>query len=253
MACRAGRPHGAGAPTSRSPCPDHNLPNHARVDAAGRELPDRRSGKRRAAERAARQCPRRTASDLYRRARARAAASVHVVGPEQGFTLPAPRSSAATATTAAHGGAPARWPRHRHLRGRACAGGPQTFASSPPSKTMDDSAHRRHARPWAFRPRMSLLAVIGKIGAAGGTGHVIEYTGEVIRAMSIEGRADRRQHVDRGRRGARRAGRARRQDLCLSQGPPDGAERRRDGMPRWPWWKTLPTRCRRDPMTASSR
>ena len=33
-----------------------------------------------------------------------------------------------------------------------------------------------------------ILAIIGKIGTAGGTGHVIEYAGEVIRAMSMEGR-----------------------------------------------------------------
>ncbi|MFX8242779.1 aconitase family protein, partial [Acinetobacter baumannii] len=33
-----------------------------------------------------------------------------------------------------------------------------------------------------------VLAIIGRIGAAGGTGHVIEYTGSVIRDLSIEGR-----------------------------------------------------------------
>src|SRR5499426_4795212 len=33
-----------------------------------------------------------------------------------------------------------------------------------------------------------ILAIIGKIGTAGGTGHVIEYTGSVIRALSMEGR-----------------------------------------------------------------
>jgi 3-isopropylmalate/(R)-2-methylmalate dehydratase large subunit len=33
-----------------------------------------------------------------------------------------------------------------------------------------------------------ILAIIGKIGTAGGTGYVIEYTGEVIRALSMEGR-----------------------------------------------------------------
>ena len=33
-----------------------------------------------------------------------------------------------------------------------------------------------------------VLAIIGRIGAAGGTGHVIEYTGAVIRGLSIEGR-----------------------------------------------------------------
>jgi 3-isopropylmalate/(R)-2-methylmalate dehydratase large subunit len=37
-------------------------------------------------------------------------------------------------------------------------------------------------------PKDVILAIMGRIGAAGGTGHVIEYTGEVIRAMSIEGR-----------------------------------------------------------------
>src|SRR6202008_1799929 len=33
-----------------------------------------------------------------------------------------------------------------------------------------------------------ILAIIGKIGTAGGTGHVIEYAGEAIRALSMEGR-----------------------------------------------------------------
>src|SRR3546814_11864999 len=33
-----------------------------------------------------------------------------------------------------------------------------------------------------------ILAIVGRIGAAGGTGHVIEYTGSVIRALSVEGR-----------------------------------------------------------------
>ncbi|MFX7883151.1 aconitase family protein, partial [Acinetobacter baumannii] len=33
-----------------------------------------------------------------------------------------------------------------------------------------------------------ILAIIGKIGTAGGTGHVIEYDGEAIRGLSMEGR-----------------------------------------------------------------
>ena len=33
-----------------------------------------------------------------------------------------------------------------------------------------------------------ILAIIGEIGTAGGTGHVIEYAGEAIRALSMEGR-----------------------------------------------------------------
>jgi 3-isopropylmalate/(R)-2-methylmalate dehydratase large subunit len=37
-------------------------------------------------------------------------------------------------------------------------------------------------------PKDVILAIIGKIGTAGGTGYVIEYTGDVIRNMSMEGR-----------------------------------------------------------------
>ena len=42
--------------------------------------------------------------------------------------------------------------------------------------------------PLGVTPKDVILAIIGKIGTAGGTGHVIEYAGEVIRAMSMEGR-----------------------------------------------------------------
>jgi 3-isopropylmalate/(R)-2-methylmalate dehydratase large subunit len=37
-------------------------------------------------------------------------------------------------------------------------------------------------------PKDVILAIIGKIGTAGGTGHVIEYAGDVIRSFSMEGR-----------------------------------------------------------------
>jgi homoaconitase/3-isopropylmalate dehydratase large subunit len=33
-----------------------------------------------------------------------------------------------------------------------------------------------------------VLAIIGKTGSAGGTGHVVEFCGEAIRALSMEGR-----------------------------------------------------------------
>ena len=52
-------------------------------------------------------------------------------------------------------------------------------------------------------PKDVILAIIGEIGAAGGTGHVIEYRGDVIRGDVGRGPADRLQHVDRGRRRAR--------------------------------------------------
>jgi 3-isopropylmalate/(R)-2-methylmalate dehydratase large subunit len=61
-----------------------------------------------------------------------------------------------------------------------------------------------------------ILAIIGKIGVAGGTGHVIEYRGSAIEAL-LDGRAhDRVQHVDRRRR-TRRNDRTRRDDVRVSQ------------------------------------
>jgi 3-isopropylmalate/(R)-2-methylmalate dehydratase large subunit len=43
-------------------------------------------------------------------------------------------------------------------------------------------------RPKGVTPKDFILAIIGKMGVAGGTGHVIEYAGEAIREISIEGR-----------------------------------------------------------------
>ena len=64
-----------------------------------------------------------------------------------------------------------------------------------------------------------------QIGIGGGTGHVIEYAGEAVRALSMEGRMTRLQHVDRGRR-PRRDDRARRDDVRVPRGPPVRAEGR---------------------------
>ena len=68
-----------------------------------------------------------------------------------------------------------------------------------------------------------ILAIIGEIGTAGGTGYAIEYAGEAIRALSMEGRMTVCNMSVEGRRQGR-LHRARRKDLCLSQGPPQSAE-----------------------------
>ena len=57
--------------------------------------------------------------------------------------------------------------------------------------------------PLGVTPKDVILAIIGTIGTAGGTGHVIEYAGEVIRAMSDGRPHDGLQHVDRGGRAGR--------------------------------------------------
>ncbi|HVJ02665.1 MAG TPA: aconitase family protein, partial [Sphingomonas sp.] len=55
-----------------------------------------------------------------------------------------------------------------------------------PSKTMEIRVDGTLG--FGVSPKDVVLAIIGRIGAAGGTGYVVEYTGEVIRAMSVEGR-----------------------------------------------------------------
>ena len=42
--------------------------------------------------------------------------------------------------------------------------------------------------PWAWVAKDVILGIIGQIGVNGGVGHVIEYTGEAIRSMSMDGR-----------------------------------------------------------------
>ena len=76
-------------------------------------------------------------------------------------------------------------PRHRHLRGRA-------RARHPDADPEEGQEHAGHASTARCRPGVTakdiILAIIGEIGTAGGTGHVIEYAGEAIRALSMEGR-----------------------------------------------------------------
>ena len=73
-----------------------------------------------------------------------------------------------------------------------------------------------------------ILAIIGEIGTAGGTGYVLEYAGDAIRALSHGRPHDGLQHVDRRRR-ARRPGRAGREGVRLPERPSEGAEGRRLG------------------------
>ncbi len=59
-----------------------------------------------------------------------------------------------------------------------------------------------------------ILAIIGEIGTAGGTGHVIEFAGEAIRDLSMEGRMTVCNMTIEGGRPCR-PHRAGRKDLCL--------------------------------------
>ena len=109
---------------------------------------------------------------------------VHIIGPEQGITQPGLLMVCGDSHTATHGA----------LGALAFGIGASEVAHVLATQTL-----------WQTRPRsmrmnvegrlgagMSgkdiILAIIAKIGAAGGTGHVIEYAGAAIRALPMEGR-----------------------------------------------------------------
>ncbi|CAN5682387.1 3-isopropylmalate dehydratase large subunit [soil metagenome] len=162
--------------------PDHNLPTTARLDAAGKRLPivDAESA-------AQLDALERNTSDFgidYIDAVAAEQGIVHVVGPEQGFTLPGTTLVCGDSHTSAHGalGALAFGIGTSEVEHVLAT---QTLLLTP-SKTMEIRVDG--SLGFGVSPKDVILAIIGKIGAAGGTGHVLEFTGEVIRAMTIEGR-----------------------------------------------------------------
>jgi 3-isopropylmalate/(R)-2-methylmalate dehydratase large subunit len=109
---------------------------------------------------------------------------VHVVGPEQGFTMPGVTLVCGDSHTATHGAFGAL------AFGVGTSEVEHVLATQSllqqPMKTM---------RIWVESPlgpgctaKDLALAIIGKIGTAGGTGHVIEYAGPGVEALSMEGR-----------------------------------------------------------------
>ncbi|KQM97639.1 3-isopropylmalate dehydratase large subunit [Sphingomonas sp. Leaf25] len=162
--------------------PDHNLPTTARRDAAGNRLPiaDPASASQLAALEA-------NAPDFgirYIDATAAEQGIVHVVGPEQGFTLPGTTLVCGDSHTSAHGALGAL------AFGIGTSEVEHVLATQTlllqPSKTMEIRVDGTLG--YGVSAKDVVLAIIGKTGAAGGTGYVVEYTGEVIRALSVEGR-----------------------------------------------------------------
>ena len=151
---------------------------------------------------------------------------VHIIGPEQGFTLPGTTIVCGDSHTATHGafGALAYGIGTSEVEHVLAT---QTLIQKK-SKNMRVTVDG--ALPRGVTAKDIILAIIGEIGTAGGTGHTIEYAGEAIRA--IDGRADDGMHqVSRGRR-ARRHGGAGREDFRLPQGPAEGAKGRGVGAGR---------------------
>jgi 3-isopropylmalate/(R)-2-methylmalate dehydratase large subunit len=109
---------------------------------------------------------------------------VHVIGPEQGRTLPGMTIVCGDSHTATHGafGALAFGIGTSEVEHVLAT---QTLPQSRPkwmSVTVDGDT------PAGVTAKDIILAIIGKIGTGGGIGHVIEYRGSAIRALSMEGR-----------------------------------------------------------------
>ncbi len=162
--------------------PDHNLPTTPRKDAAGNRLPiaDPESAQQLAA--LEQNAP--AFGIRYIGATDREQGIVHVVGPEQGFSLPGTTIVCGDSHTACHGGLGALafgigTSEVEHVLAT------QTLLLTP-SKTME--VRVEGALGPGVTAKDLALEIIRRIGAAGGTGHVIEYTGSTIRALSVEGR-----------------------------------------------------------------
>lgn len=109
---------------------------------------------------------------------------VHVIGPEQGFTLPGMTIVCGDSHTSTHGAFGALafgigTSEVEHVLATQC------LVQKRP-KTMEIRVEG--VLPDYCSSKDVILAIIGHIGIGGGIGHVVEYTGSVIRALSMEGR-----------------------------------------------------------------
>jgi len=162
--------------------PDHNIPTTARADAVGHRLPiaDPQSAAQLDALR--RNAPAfgiELIDDL-----AAEQGIVHVVGPEQGFTLPGTTVVCGDSHTASHGALGALGfgigtSEVEHVLAT------QTLLLKR-SKSLEVRVDGQLGP--GVTPKDVALAIVARLTAAGGAGYVAEYTGSVFRAMSIEGR-----------------------------------------------------------------
>ena len=109
---------------------------------------------------------------------------VHVIGPEQGFTLPGTTIVCGDSHTSTHGafGALA------HGIGTSEVEHVLATQTLIQNKAKNMRVTVDGVLPDHVTAKDIVLAIIGEIGTAGGTGSVIEYDGEAIRALSMEGR-----------------------------------------------------------------
>ena len=109
---------------------------------------------------------------------------VHIIGPELGITQPGCTIVCGDSHTSTHGAFGALafgigTSEIEHVLATQCL-------VQSRSKTLHILVHGK--RPQGVTAKDIILAIIGKIGIAGGNGHVVEYTGEAVRGLSMEGR-----------------------------------------------------------------
>ena len=109
---------------------------------------------------------------------------VHIIGPEQGFTLPGTTLVCGDSHTATHGAFGAL------AYGIGTSEVEHVLATQTliQTKSKNMRAVVDGKLPQGVTAKDIILAIIGEIGTAGGTGHALEYAGEAIRTLSMEGR-----------------------------------------------------------------
>ena len=162
--------------------PDHNLPTTARIDADGNRVPIEDIESRGQLEALERNAP--AFGVRYFGATSREQGIVHVVGPEQGFSLPGTTIVCGDSHTAAHGG----------IGALAFGIGTSEVEHVLATQTLQlrQSKTMQVVVEGELGPGVTskdlILHIIGTIGSGGGTGHVIEYRGRVFEQMSVESR-----------------------------------------------------------------
>ncbi len=162
--------------------PDHNVPTTARVDAQGKRIPIVNAQS--AQQLAALESNVEEFGITYFGATDVNQGIVHVIGPEQGFTLPGTTLVCGDSHTAAHGALGAL------AFGIGTSEVEHVLATQTlmlkPSKTFAIEVEGELG--FGVTPKDVILEIIGRIGTAGGTGHVMEFRGSTFRDMSVEGR-----------------------------------------------------------------
>ena len=109
---------------------------------------------------------------------------VHIIGPEQGYTQPGMTIVCGDSHTSTHGAFGA------FALGIGTTQVEQVLATQclVQAKPKGMEVRANGPLPYGVTAKDLVLGIIGQIGIAGGQGYVIEYTGEAIRSLSMEGR-----------------------------------------------------------------